>query len=340
MKQVISEAISQSITGNRTLADCPFRMGSDAYMEYFREARRLYREGVLTDLDWESTELLETNIGETVNLKGIGEVPLDMPIMEADFNPADEVVMNVPLLLRIMEYSKEDAKTDMDLHEVLENLIQLSGTGETLTMDHYDDIIHGMGSEDDLNEGVMDYVTGLADDVLTKLFPDQNYRMAVQYYLKLEQQNPGHQDAHIAKVTRMVKGVNRQKLTHMIDRMSEEGLLGKEFRTGPQHSPEPVTEAKYRGKKVQLNKPKRGGSKKFYVYVRNPKTGKVKKVSFGASGGGGKLSVKLQDPTARKAFADRHNCDQKKDKTKAGYWSCRLPRYAKQLGLKGSGQWW
>jgi hypothetical protein len=101
-----------------------------------------------------------------------------------------------------------------------------------------------------------------------------------------------------------------------------------------------LEEAEYQGKKVELSKPKRGGSKKFYVYVKNPKTGKVKKVSFGAASGGGSLAVKLKDPKARKAFADRHNCDQKNDKTKPGYWSCRLPRYAKSLGLSGGGTWW
>lgn len=105
--------------------------------------------------------------------------------------------------------------------------------------------------------------------------------------------------------------------------------------------PMPMDEAEYKGRDVDLNSPKRGGSKKFYVYVRDPKTKNVKKVSFGAEGGGGKLAVKLKDPEARKAFASRHNCDQKKDKTKAGYWSCALPRYAKQLGLKGAkGRFW
>lgn len=95
---------------------------------------------------------------------------------------------------------------------------------------------------------------------------------------------------------------------------------------------EMLQEAKYRGRKVKLNKPKRGGPKKFYVYTKNKK-GNVVKVNFGAKSGGGKLAVKLKDPKARKAFADRHNCEDKNDKTKPGYWSCRLPRYAKALGL-------
>lgn len=94
-----------------------------------------------------------------------------------------------------------------------------------------------------------------------------------------------------------------------------------------------MNEAEYQGKNVQLGKPKRGGSKKFYVYVMNPKTKKVKKVSFGAAGGGQNLRVKFKDPKARKAFADRQNCDKKKDRTTPGYWSCNLPRYAKALGL-------
>ena len=81
-----------------------------------------------------------------------------------------------------------------------------------------------------------------------------------------------------------------------------------------------------------IGKPKRGGSKKFYVYVRKPGGG-VKKVSFGDTTG---LSAKINNPEARRAFAKRHDCANKKDRTKASYWSCRLPRYAKLLGLKSS----
>jgi len=101
----------------------------------------------------------------------------------------------------------------------------------------------------------------------------------------------------------------------------------------PMIDEELLLEAKYQGKEVALGKPKRGGSKKFYVYVMNPKTKKVKKVSFGGTTG---LTAKINDSAARTNFAKRHNCAEKKDKTKPGYWSCRLPRYASLLGLKGS----
>jgi hypothetical protein len=97
-----------------------------------------------------------------------------------------------------------------------------------------------------------------------------------------------------------------------------------------------IDEAEFKGKKVSIGKPKRGGSKKFYVYVKDGD--KVKKVSFGDTTG---LSAKLNNPKARQAFAARHDCKNKKDRTKASYWSCRLPRYAKLLGFKTtfSGYW-
>ena len=90
-----------------------------------------------------------------------------------------------------------------------------------------------------------------------------------------------------------------------------------------------------------LGKPHRGGSKKFYVYVRDPKSKRIKKVSFGAAGGGQNLAVKIRDPKARKAFAAHQHCKDKKDKTKPGYWACNIGRYWKSLGggQNFSGYW-
>jgi hypothetical protein len=89
----------------------------------------------------------------------------------------------------------------------------------------------------------------------------------------------------------------------------------------------------------KIGKPMRStsGGKAYKVYVRDPKTKKIKTVRFGSGG----LRAKINNPKARKAFAARHNCAQKNDRTKASYWSCRLPRYAKLLGLKSnfSGFW-
>jgi hypothetical protein len=90
-----------------------------------------------------------------------------------------------------------------------------------------------------------------------------------------------------------------------------------------------INEAKNKSKDKPIGKPMRGGPKKFYVYVRDPKTKKVKKVTFGDSGG---LKTKINDPKARKAFAARHKCGTGEPKTSARYWSCRIGRYWKLLG--------
>jgi hypothetical protein len=95
-----------------------------------------------------------------------------------------------------------------------------------------------------------------------------------------------------------------------------------------------INEAEFKGKKVSLGKPARGGSKKFYVYVKCGD--KVKKISFGDPG----LSVKVGDPERRKSFVARHKCTQKNDRCSAGYWSCRIGRYPNLTGAKQRYTWW
>jgi hypothetical protein len=108
----------------------------------------------------------------------------------------------------------------------------------------------------------------------------------------------------------------------------------------PMENIEELNEAEYKGKEVKLNHPMRnnGSGKKYYVYVKNPKTGKVKKISFGDIKGG--LTAKVNDPKARKSFAARHQCHLKKDKTKAGYWACRLNKYGHLFGGKTYPGFW
>ena len=79
-----------------------------------------------------------------------------------------------------------------------------------------------------------------------------------------------------------------------------------------------LEEAEYQGRKVKLGKPMQGDTKKFKVYVKNPK-GNVVKVNFGQKG----MNIKKDNPGARKSFRARHKCDQDKPRTSAGYWSCR-----------------
>ena len=85
-------------------------------------------------------------------------------------------------------------------------------------------------------------------------------------------------------------------------------------------------EAEYQGRKVKLGKPMRGDVKKFKVYVKDPKTGNVKKVNFGHGGTSAKrktMRIRKSDPAIRRSFRARHNCDNPGPRTKARYWSCR-----------------
>jgi hypothetical protein len=99
---------------------------------------------------------------------------------------------------------------------------------------------------------------------------------------------------------------------------------------------ERIDEASHKGRNVKLGKPFRtpGENKKFAVYVKT-KSGRVKKVRFGDPN----LTVKNDNPARAKSFRARHKCSEKKDREKAGYWACRIGRYAKSVGLKSSRSW-
>lgn len=97
-----------------------------------------------------------------------------------------------------------------------------------------------------------------------------------------------------------------------------------------------MMEAKHRGRTVNLGRPFRtpGGPKKYAVYVKS-KNGKIKKVTFGDPN----MRSRAGNKARRKSFAARHKCSQKKDRTTAGYWSCRSHRI-RSLGNKGRGKYW
>jgi hypothetical protein len=99
----------------------------------------------------------------------------------------------------------------------------------------------------------------------------------------------------------------------------------KEFVQFMREYKQTLSEAEYRGRKVQLGKPMQGDIKKFKVYVKNPK-GKVVKVNFGFGGTsakGKRMNIKKNNPVRRKAYRARHNCDNPGPRWKANYWSCR-----------------
>ena len=109
----------------------------------------------------------------------------------------------------------------------------------------------------------------------------------------------------------------------------ESGIVMETMGYGSLVGEEEIDEAEYQGRKVPLGKPMRGDVKKFKVYVKDPKTGNVKKVNFGHGGTSAKragqktMKIKKSNPARRKSFRARHNCANPGPRTKARYWSCR-----------------
>ena len=93
----------------------------------------------------------------------------------------------------------------------------------------------------------------------------------------------------------------------------------------PIEDTEYISEAEYKGRKVQLGKIMQGDIKKFKVYVKNDK-GNIVKVNFGFGGKsakGKRMVIKKNNPQRRKSFRARHNCDNPGPRWKARYWACR-----------------
>ena len=88
-----------------------------------------------------------------------------------------------------------------------------------------------------------------------------------------------------------------------------------------------IEEAKYKGREVKLGKKgaQRIAGGRGRVYVRDKKTGKVKKVEFGSNMPDA-MGDSDEDKKRRKNYGDRHNCSDKDDRTKPGYWSCRATK--------------
>lgn len=305
-QQPISENLLYHIRNEKPLTENTFRYGSTAFINLWKEARTLYSRDILSVGDDDEHILLETHLGEYGMFEG-ERVPLDLPLLdEGTFNSKEHIATfgddegNMADVYR--NYGGKNYY--VDTHEYDFDATSVDELREKLKGYGFIHPIAGQLTEISIkSNNVKDLIRRLyKDPKLVAFLEFKDFRNALRFI----------KSASLDEWYELVADVNQYENT--------------------------LSEAKYQGEEVALGKPKRGGAKKFYVYVMNPKTKKVKKVSFGDTSG---LSAKINNPKARKAFAERHDCKNKKDKTKAGYWSCRLPRYASLLGLKGSysGYW-
>jgi hypothetical protein len=298
-QQPISENLLYHINNKKPLTENTFRYGSTAFINLWKEARTLYSRDILSVGDDDEHILLETHLGEYGMFKG-ERVPLDLPLLqEGTFDSDDNIAIYGDEIGNMAKIYKRESGYYVDADDYDFFADSLEDLQQKLMKYGFNYNIAGQLKEINIkSSNVKDMVRRLYNDPkLIEFLQFKDFRNALRFI----------KNASLDEWYELVGDVNNYEST--------------------------LTEAKYQGEEVALGKPKRGGAKKFYVYVMNPKTKKVKKVSFGDTSG---LSAKINNPKARKAFADRHDCKNKKDKTKAGYWSCRLPRYASLLGLKGS----
>jgi hypothetical protein len=333
------QALARHVKEGVPLPDSLFRYQSEAYFDTFKYAKQLREAGILQELDWESEEMLSTDIGESVVLENGETVWLDVPYLdENDF----EENYDPKLITMLDRFEKDSAEFfnyygDTDVVSIAELLKQ--GREEDAAEE-----MAGAMADQDGGSDKFDQIYDLALDHV------ENYTLepAMAEMRKLAGiEERSYKDVGVADVVKDRRGKefkfdkDSKQFKSMDGEVADISTkLGKDLlrlrrnamkRTSPSYK-KAVGEAEYQGKDVELNKPKRGGSKKYYVYVKNPKTGNVKKISFGDPG----LKTKSGNKGRAKSFAARHNCEKKNDKTKAGYWACRLPRY----GLVKGGKWW
>jgi len=135
-------------------------MQKDKIKEMVKSALMKPMEGKKTDMDGDGDIDSKDYL-----LKRDSAIKKAMAVKE-ETNPMDVVAMDVPLLIRMMEFAREDAKADLDLHNIAEKAIALSGEGRTLTMSDYETIFGGMNEnieELDTTGYSMDYKQGYRD---------------------------------------------------------------------------------------------------------------------------------------------------------------------------------
>ncbi len=301
-RTILSEGLKHHIDTNKPLTEHLYRAGSRAYFDLFAEARSLYSRGILEFTNEDDKALLtETNLGHFGMFEG-KKVPLDFPI---ELNEQMDIYDDIANMEFGMDYDQLGGNEKEWVRDEIDNMsIRESDS-------NYPDF--------DLNKNIK--------------YQDTSISSGMWRYTGTEQGGKGVyrnlNNGQILAFDRSDFDIFRNNLSSHFDFIDEVTIEERIVN---------ILEAKKKKAKKKNNKPigkpmrSSSGGKAYKVYVKDPKTKKIKTVRFGSGG----LRAKINDSKARAAFAKRHKCSQKKDRTKAGYWSCRLPRYAKLLGLKSS----
>ena len=329
-RDILSEGLKYHMDANKPLTEHLYRAGSDSYFNLWAEARSLYSRNILEITHEDDLAVLtETDLGHFGMFEG-KKVPLDFPIELNEQMDLEDELANMEFGMdydQLGSNEKEWVRDEIDNMSIRESYDK----GEMLDL-----VSHRLFNKD------YKQLDGEEKDKAEKEAKIHNLIKEVTRYSGFNR-NPEDPDSEPFKPTKPVSEFT-EDLRALFGKFKGD-LKNPEFIKGVAQvmvnwKPllrSQLDEAKKNTKK--LNKPMRdsSGGKAYKVYVKDPKTKKIKTVRFGSGG----LRAKINDKKARNAFAKRHKCSTKKDKTKAGYWSCRLPRYAKLLGLKSNfGGFW
>jgi 5-hydroxyisourate hydrolase-like protein (transthyretin family) len=367
---ILSEGLSYHLDANKPLTEHLYRAGSTKYFDLWAEARSYYSRGIIDITNEDDLSVLtETNLGHFGMFEG-KKVPLDFPMLDEEVNnrDLDNAVYRLENVYKYLDIEYKETRRG-------EKYVQINYIPVTSPQSQNPEFVNVRYNNDEdleiiknrldlpmLDEGT--YEEGGEDEKFMpkNKFADgggvydnvRNFKIG-DYFYETPSQIGKNRFYKITSIDRFdVKAddytyeVNKD--THLIPNKVRQGYGGVSSWTRGDFEYKVDTnqisqynqgdlsgyadgEINEEAKK-KLNKPMRdtSGGKAYKVYVKDPKTGNIKTVRFGSGG----LRAKINDKKARNAFAARHKCSTRNDKTKASYWSCRLPRYAKLLGLKSS----
>jgi len=303
-KQILSEGLKYHMDNNRPLTEHVYRAGSSNYFNLWAEARSLYSRQILEITNKDDLAILtETDLG---HFGVIYEIEVgDQVKASKEYGGLSGEVVDVRgsfIVVKTKEGNQSYHESDLKV---------LNKEGKKVPLDFI------MEDESlDLNEFPFEY-KGFKYNV------EDTGGMIDDYGRKVWQISIQDKDGDVETTT--VRGARDKQAHQEAKDFIEDELL-------PYYGLNEA--AKKKKKDPPIGKPMRdtSGGKAYKVYVRDPKTKRIKTVRFGSGG----LRAKINDSKARAAFAKRHKCSTRNDRTKASYWSCRLPRYAKLLGLKSS----
>jgi len=356
VKSLLSEGLQYHIDKKIPLFETVYRIGSDKHMSLIKEARKMYSRNII-DLCEDDEALIKTHLGEFALYEGVS-VPLDLPMLEESYdydevaqldenkvidyikNQGKEVVANLKAKIeKVITTAKEEGGETLQMIKLLakeKRGTKLTSQESKLVSDQGKDLLKmaltGAGAASGFGAivSVLPVTATIATLISAINFLDLDDEL-LKYTDSSKDSARGLTSVEKDKANfKDIGGVKYIKYDVVEPYLDQADAVAESLQeTIKKVLDEKKAKKKKEKKDPPLNKPKRGGSKAYYVYVRDPKTKKIKKVSFGSGG----LRAKIRNPKARKAFAARHNCKNKKDRTKAGYWSCNLPRYAPALGL-------